>query len=95
LYSLRSLHVQVSIRGDREDRDLPEQGNGSINSSTTLALDSRLVLVDAPKFVATTSGKPPGPELSAAPFPFGIVAPTGDNGTSFPKIISKRDGWMI
>ena len=48
--------------------------------------------VDAPKFVATTSGKPPGPDLSAAPFPFGIVAPTGDNGTSFPRIISKRDG---
>ena len=51
--------------------------------------------VDAPKIVATTSGKPPGPELSAAPFPFGIVAPTRDNGTSFPKIIIKRDGWMI
>ena len=48
--------------------------------------------VDAPKFVATTSGKPPGPDLSVAPFPFGIVAPTGDNGTSFPRIISKRDG---
>ena len=45
--------------------------------------------VDAPKFVATTSGKPPGPDLSAAPFPFGIVASTGDNGTSFPRIIIK------
>jgi len=31
-------------------------------------------------------GKPPGPDLSAAPFPFGVVAPTGDNGTSFPAI---------
>ena len=31
-------------------------------------------------------GKPPGPDLSAAPFPFGVVAPTGDNGTSFPEI---------
>ena len=37
--------MKVSIRGDREDRDLLEQGNGSINSSTTLALDSRLVLI--------------------------------------------------
>ena len=45
MYSLRSLHVQVSIRGDREDRDLVEQGNESINLSTTLALDSRLVLI--------------------------------------------------
>ena len=31
-------------------------------------------------------GKPPGLDLSAAPFPFGVVAPTGDNGTSFPAI---------
>jgi len=31
-------------------------------------------------------GKPPGPDLSAVPFPFGVVAPTGDNGTSFPAI---------
>ena len=31
-------------------------------------------------------GKPPGPDLSTAPFPFGVVAPTGDNGTSFPAI---------
>ena len=60
-------------------------------SSLKLAIDL-LPGVDAPKFVATTSGKPPGPELSVAPFPFGIVAPTRDNGTSFPKIISKRDG---
>ena len=44
-YSLRSLHVQVSIRGDCEDRDLLEQGNGSTNSSMTLALDFRLVLI--------------------------------------------------
>ncbi len=42
--------------------------------------------VDASKIAATTLGKPPGPDLSTAPFPFGIVAPTGDNGTSFPAI---------
>ena len=42
--------------------------------------------VDASKIAATTLGKPPGPDLSTAPFPFGIVAPTGDNGTSFPVI---------
>ena len=42
--------------------------------------------VDASKIAATTLGKPPGPDLSAAPFSFGIVAPTGDNGTSFPEI---------
>jgi len=48
--------------------------------------------VEAPKIVAATLGKPPGPDLSAAPFPFGIVAPTGDNGTSFPRFISNRDG---
>ena len=47
--------------------------------------------VDALKIVATTLGKPPGPDLSTAPFPFGIVAPTGDNGTSFPEI-DKWDG---
>ena len=29
-------------------------------------------------------GKPHGPDLKAAPFRFGIVAPTRDNGTSFP-----------
>ncbi len=42
--------------------------------------------VDGSKITATTLGKPPGPDLSAAPFPFGVVAPTGDNGTSFPAI---------
>jgi len=39
-------------------------------------------------------GKPPGPDLSAAPFPFGVVAPTGDNGTSFPAI-DKWDEWIL
>ena len=34
-------------------------------------------------------GKPPGPDLNAAPFPFGMVAPTGDNGTSFPMMNKK------
>ena len=29
-------------------------------------------------------GKPPDPDLKATPFLFVIVAPTGDNGTSFP-----------
>ena len=46
--------------------------------------------VDASKIAATTLGKPPSPDLSTTPFPFGIVAPTRDNGTSFPKI-DKQD----
>ena len=46
----------------------------------------RQAFVEASKIAATTKGKPPGPDLSTAPFPFGIVAPTGDNGTSFPII---------
>ena len=37
--------MQVSIHEDREDCDLSRQGSGSINSSSTLALDSRLVLI--------------------------------------------------
>ena len=35
-------------------------------------------------FDAKTLGKPPNPDLKAAPFPFGVVAPIGDSGTSFP-----------
>lgn len=48
--------------------------------------------VDASKIAATTLGKPPGPDLNTTPFPFGIVVPTGDNGTNFPTLIGKRDG---
>jgi len=46
------------------------------------------VLVEASKSVAKTWGKATwsGPWL-LAPFPFGVVAPTGDNGTSFQKEI--------
>ena len=41
--------------------------------------------VEAPKIGLTTRGIPTrsGPWL-AAPYPFGIAGPTGDNGTSFP-----------
>ena len=41
--------------------------------------------VEAPKIESTTRGIPTrsGPWL-AAPYPFGIAGPTGDNGTSFP-----------
>ena len=41
--------------------------------------------VEAPKIGSTTRGIPTrsGPWL-AAPYPFGIAGPTGDNGTSFP-----------
>ena len=40
---------------------------------------------EAPKIGSTTRRIPTqsGPWL-AAPFPFGVVGPTGDNGTSFP-----------
>ena len=34
----RSLHVQVSVHGDRGDRDQPEQRNGSIDSSTSTSV---------------------------------------------------------
>ena len=37
-------------------------------------------------------GKPPGPDLNVAPFPFGVVAPTGNNGTSFPMM--NKMGWI-
>ena len=41
--------------------------------------------VEAPKIRSTTRGIPTrsGPWL-AAPFPFGVMGSTGDNGTSFP-----------
>ena len=41
--------------------------------------------VEAPKIGSTTRGirARSGPWL-AAPYPFGIAGPTGDNGTSFP-----------
>ena len=29
-------------------------------------------------------GNPPGPDLKTTPFPFGVVALNGDNGTNFP-----------
>ena len=43
--------------------------------------------VEAPKIRSTTRGIPTrsGPWL-AAPYPFGIAGPTGDNGTSFPTL---------
>ena len=34
-------------------------------------------------------GKQPGLDLNAASFPFGVVAPIGDNGTSFPMMNKK------
>jgi len=41
--------------------------------------------VEAPKIGSTTRGIPTrsGPWL-AAPYPFGVAGPTGNNGTSFP-----------
>ena len=50
-------------------------------SVSTAILDT----VEAPKIGSTTRGIPTrsGPWL-AAPYPFGIAGPTGDNGTSFP-----------
>lgn len=39
--------------------------------------------------------KPPGPDLSAAPFLFGVVALTGYNGTSFPVIYELIGDWFV
>ena len=39
--------------------------------------------------------KPPGPDLSAIPFLFGVVAPTGCNGTSFPVIYELMGDWFV
>jgi len=40
-------------------------------------------------------GKPPVSDLSASPFPFGVVAPTGCNGTIFRVIYELMDDWFV
>ena len=40
-------------------------------------------------------GKPPGLDLRAAPLLFGVVAPTGCNGTNFPVIYELMGDWFV
>ena len=77
------------------DGEVGEDGEGDLLSEWFLDFDllsihssgppSSAKYVEAPKIGSTTRGIPTrsGPWL-AAPFSFGIVGPTGDNGTSFP-----------
>ena len=55
---------------------------GAIHS---LGPPSSAKYVEAPKIGSTTRGIPTrSGHWLAAPYPFGIAGPTGDNGTSFP-----------
>jgi len=85
----------TSNSGFKCNGEVREDGEGDLVSEWYSNLDSLAIhssgppssakYVEAPKIGSTTRGIPTQsrPWL-AAPYPFGIASPTGDNGTSFP-----------
>ena len=75
------LEVDGDLEGERL-LDLPLDWSDLffIHKALFLAPECWGLLILLPKH----GGKPPGLDLKEAPFPFGVVAPIGDNGTRFP-----------
>ena len=79
------LDIFLEVDGDLEGERLLDW---PLDWSDLLTIHKALLL--APKCwglripLLKHGGKPPSSDLKAPPFPFGVVAPTGDNGTSFP-----------
>ena len=89
------LTSRSRLKDSKCDGEVEEDGEGDLLLEWYLDFDLGVIhsscppssakYVEALKIGSTTRGIPTrsGPWL-AAPYPFGIVGPTGDNGTSFP-----------
>ena len=85
------LEVDGELEGERLlDWPLDWSDIFSIHEALLIAPECWGLGIPLPKH----GGKPPGPDLKAAPFSFGVVAPTGDNGISFPIRMIFRVFWL-